>query len=234
MTNRKGIVLLSGGLDSLTVLAHAQSLGFNMHAVTINYGQKHVYELKAAQKIAEHYQVPHQVISIPAIGQFDSALTQQDQNIPKYKESDAIPSTYVPARNLIFLSLATGLAESIGAGSIWIGASAVDYSGYPDCRPEFFRSLQQTIDLGTKQGAEGHHLVVKAPLIDLSKAQTIQMGVALGVDYALSVSCYQTDAQGLACGQCDSCVLRQRGFQNAHVEDPTRYRQPAEALSSRG
>jgi 7-cyano-7-deazaguanine synthase len=220
---KKAVVLLSGGLDSTTCLAIAKSKGFECHALSFVYGQKHSVELRAAGRIAHHMAVAHQVFPLD-IGQFGkSALTDDSLLIPDYQGGDAIPITYVPARNMIFLSIAVGFAEAIEAQDIFIGVSSVDYSHYPDCRPEFIAQFQTLANLGTKLGAEGAHFNIHAPLQFLSKAETIHQGHLLGVDYGLTVSCYQANTAGEACGRCDSCVFRQRGFEEAGVVDPTLY-----------
>jgi len=221
------VVLLSGGLDSATVLAIARDAGFECHALSIEYGQRHALELEAARAVSEqlgarsHTVVP---LGLRAIG--GSALTA-DIEVPKGRmESEIsrdIPVTYVPARNLIFLSLACAHAEVLGARDVFIGVNALDYSGYPDCRPEFIRSFQETVNLATKAGIEGTPVRVLAPLIEMTKAQIIRRGAELGVDFILTTSCYDPAPSGAACGECDSCRLRRKGFQEAGVPDPTRY-----------
>jgi 7-cyano-7-deazaguanine synthase len=202
----------------------AKAQGFACYALSFAYGQRHAYELTAAHTIAQKIGVAdHRIVTLD-IGQFGaSALTDSNIAVPSYQGSTDIPVTYVPARNTVFLSIALGLAESIGAYDIFIGANAVDYSHYPDCRPEFIASFQNLANVATKMGVEGTHITIQAPLLHLSKAAIIQAGVALGVDYSLTVSCYQLDGQGAACGHCDSCVLRQRGFKAAGITDPTIY-----------
>jgi len=219
---RRAVVLLSGGLDSATALAIARAEGFTCHALSVSYGQRHVAELNAAKRIAEHAGVPHQVmsVSLDAIG--GSALTDRGIAVPESPTS-GIPSTYVPARNTLFLSLALGWAEVLGARDLFIGVNAVDYSGYPDCRPEFVTAFEQLANLATKAGVEGARFRVHTPLIQLTKAQIIQRGAELGVDFAETVSCYQADDAGRACGKCDSCRIRRDGFSAASVHDPTRY-----------
>jgi 7-cyano-7-deazaguanine synthase len=221
---KKAVVLLSGGLDSATVLAIARDNGFACHALSMAYGQRHGAELEAAGRIAKSLgAVEHQVIQIALDSFGGSALT--DASIPVPEEaSDGIPVTYVPARNTVFLSLALGWAEVIGARDIFIGVNAVDYSGYPDCRPAFIAAFEKLANLATKAGVEGDGFRIHAPLIDQTKAQIIKAGNRLGVDYGATVSCYQADAEGLACGVCDSCRLRAQGFRDAGVADPTRYR----------
>jgi len=220
---KKAVVLLSGGLDSTTVLAKAKADGFEVYALSFDYGQKHNSELDAARQIAkaagvvEHKVVPMDLRSIGG-----SALTDDSIEVPE-EESEGIPATYVPARNTVFLSVALGWAEVIDADAICIGVSAVDYSGYPDCRPEYIAAFEILANLATKRGVEGNPVKIITPLIDLTKAQTVQLGDSLGVDYKMTVSCYQADDLGQACGVCDSCRLRKRGFADAKVADPTRY-----------
>lgn len=224
--NKTAVVLLSGGLDSTTTLAIAQSQGFVCHALTFDYGQRHIAELNAAKKIAHMMNVAsHKVFKI-ALDQFGaSALTDKNIAVPDYQEHayKHIPVTYVPARNTIFLSIALGFAESLHAQAIFIGASSVDYSGYPDCRPEYFTAFNHLANLATQQGIEGHAFTIHTPLLHLSKADTLKAGLALGVDYSLTVSCYQATDDGLACGHCDSCGLRKKGFEEAGIPDTTRY-----------
>lgn len=221
---RKAVVLLSGGLDSATVLAIAQAEGFACYALSFDYGQRHRAELEAARRVAgaqdviEHKVLP---LSLDAIG--GSALTDSAIAVPELP-GEGIPVTYVPARNSVFLAIALGWAEVLGATDLFVGVNAVDYSGYPDCRPEFIAAFERLANLATKAGVEGERFRVHAPLIEMTKADIIRRGVALGVDYALTVSCYQADAAGTACGVCDSCRLRAEGFASAGVPDPTRYR----------
>ncbi|HVV69554.1 MAG TPA: 7-cyano-7-deazaguanine synthase QueC [Gammaproteobacteria bacterium] len=221
---KKTVILLSGGLDSTTCLAIAKSQGFECYALTFNYAQKHNIELTAAKNIAASYGVKdHKIIDLP-IGQFGgSALTDVAISVPDYNPAGGIPVTYVPARNTIFLAIALGWAEVLGAEDIFIGASFVDYSGYPDCRPEYFAAFQKLATLATKTGVEGTTFKIHTPILNLSKAETIQLGVTLGVDYATTITCYQADTNGLACGRCDSCELRKKGFAEAGVVDPTKY-----------
>lgn len=221
---RHAVVLLSGGLDSATVLAIAQAQGFACHAVSFDYGQRHRAELLAADRVAQALgAVEHRIMRIDFAGIGGSALTDNTIAVPETPEQ-GIPVTYVPARNTVFLSLALGWAEVLECSDIFIGVNAVDYSGYPDCRPAFIRAFEQLANLATKAGVEGtQHFTVHAPLIDLSKAQIIQRGVQLGVNYAQTVSCYQADLQGRACGRCESCRLRREGFAAAGVSDPTHY-----------
>jgi 7-cyano-7-deazaguanine synthase len=220
---QKAVVLLSGGLDSTTVLAQALSQNYHCVALSFDYGQRHDAELKAAKKIAQTFGVRHEVVSL-SIGQFgQSALTDASLEVPDYTGSSDIPITYVPARNTVFLSIALSLAESLAANAIFIGVSAIDYSHYPDCRPEFIEAFNALICKATKQTAEGGTIEIKAPLIKLSKAETVQLGHDLGVDYSHTVSCYQLTQDGKACGKCDSCTLRKKGFLEANLADPTIY-----------
>lgn len=221
---KKAVILLSGGLDSATVLAIARSDGYACHALSLDYGQRHASELNAATRVAQAQSViEHKVlpIALDAIG--GSALTDDSIQVPE-SGTEGIPVTYVPARNTIFLSLALGWAEVIGARDIFVGVNAVDYSGYPDCRPAFIQAFENLANLATKAGVEGDSFHIRAPLIDLTKAQIIQAGVDLGVDYSTTISCYQADDQGNACGVCDSCRLRAQGFADAGIPDPTPYR----------
>lgn len=222
---KKAVVLLSGGLDSTTCLALAASKGYACYALSFVYGQRHHTELAAASRIATSMSVvEHKIVTLD-VGLFcGSALTDTSIDVPKYQASDEIPVTYVPARNTIFLAMALGYAESIGAEAIFIGASSVDYSHYPDCRPEFIEAFQALATLATKTGVEGKPIAIEAPLQYLTKAQTIQLGTSLGVQYALTVSCYQANVAGEACGDCDSCAFRKKGFREAGVSDPTLYR----------
>ena len=223
--SKKAIILLSGGLDSITVLALAQQQGFDCYALSFDYGQRHNAELIAASEIAKTYQVKdHKIVKLGlgAIG--GSALTDENIQVPDHLEA-GIPITYVPARNTIFLAFALGWAEVLHVTDIFIGVNAVDYSGYPDCRPEFIKAFQQLADLATKAGVEGEHFTIHTPLIALSKAEIIKLGANLGVDYAATVSCYSADAQGRACRVCDACRLRLQGFTESGVQDPTRYQQ---------
>lgn len=221
MPKKTAIVLLSGGLDSATTLAMAQDQGFDCTALAVDYGQRHRSELQAAQRVASAAGVSLKVIELDLRAVGGSALTD-DIDVPE-TEGQGIPVTYVPARNTILLSLALGLAEVEEAGDIFIGVNAVDYSGYPDCRPDFIAAYQDMANLATKAAVEGRKLSIHTPLIDLTKAEIIQQGTLLGVDYALTVSCYQADAEGRACGRCDSCRIRKAGFEAAGVPDPTRY-----------
>jgi 7-cyano-7-deazaguanine synthase len=219
----KAIVLTSGGLDSATVLAIAQADGKRCYSLSIDYGQRHRSELLAAERVAGQYEnVVHRSVSLDLSLFSGSALTDDSVAVPT-APTEGIPVTYVPARNTIFLSLALGWAEVVGAQEIYIGANAVDYSGYPDCRPEYMAAFDALSGLATKAGTEGEPIRVRAPIIDMTKADIIRLGTSLGVDYALTVSCYQADSEGLACGVCDSCRLRREGFLAAGIDDPTRY-----------
>jgi 7-cyano-7-deazaguanine synthase len=222
---KNAVILLSGGLDSVTALALAQQQGYQCYALSFRYGQRHTAELEASQRIAETAQVEkHHIVDLDLSLFENSALTNHALDIPT-QASDEIPITYVPARNTIFLSVAMGWAEVLEASAIFIGVNAVDYSGYPDCRPEFIRAFQAMCDVATKAGVEGEGEGVKihTPLINMTKAEIILKGVSLGIDYAETVSCYQANAQGLACGQCDSCQFRAQGFRDAGLKDPTKY-----------
>lgn len=222
MSDRRAVVLLSGGLDSATVLAIAQSQGFTCHTLSFDYGQRHSAELKAAIALSESMNtVEHKVVKIDLRTIGGSALTA-DIDVPE-QESEGIPVTYVPARNTVFLSIALGWAEVLEADAIFVGVNAVDYSGYPDCRPDYISAFEVMANLATKRGVEGNHLQIHAPLMKLSKADIIQQGTELGVDYSKTISCYQADSHGRACGRCDSCRLRQQGFFEANVADPTLY-----------
>ncbi|MFQ5509251.1 MAG: 7-cyano-7-deazaguanine synthase QueC [Leptospirillia bacterium] len=224
---KRAVVLLSGGLDSATVLALVRDEGYIPYCISFDYGQRHRSELLAAERVsmalgaAGHVTVP---VGLDVLG--GSALTD-DISVPKSRDTDHmaddIPVTYVPARNTVFLSLALGYAEVLGARDIFIGANAIDYSGYPDCRPDFFAAFETVANLATKAGVEGSPFTIHAPLIEMTKAQIIQTGMKLGVDYAITKSCYDPDAAGNACGACDSCLLRKKGFEDAGVDDPTVY-----------
>ncbi len=219
---KKAVVLLSGGMDSSVVLAMAREQGFACHALSVRYGQRHTSELAAAECVARSLgAVEHKVVAVDLRSIGGSALTA-DLPVPETPQS-GIPITYVPARNTIMLSIALGWAEVLGAQDIFCGVNAVDYSGYPDCRPAFVEAFEALANLATKSGVEGHRLRVQAPLMAMSKARIAQEGARLGVDFALTVSCYQADAQGLACGRCDACRLRAEGFHAAGLADPTRY-----------
>ena len=221
--NTKAVVLLSGGLDSVTTLAIAQAQGYECFALSFSYGQRHDAELGAASKIAQQYQVSeHLVLNIDLGRMGGSALTDTSIDVPR-QQGSGIPVTYVPARNTVFLSYALAWAEVLNAEAIFIGVNAVDYSGYPDCRPEYIEAFQTMARLATRAGVEGQTISIKTPLIHLSKAHIIKKGTELGVDYASTVSCYQADDQGQACGECESCRLRKAGFAAAGITDPTRY-----------
>ena len=220
---KKAVVLLSGGLDSATCLAIARDQGYQCHTIAFDYGQRTRAELDAAVRVSSALgALSHRVVELGMGNIGGSALTDHSIDVPE-DGGDGIPVTYVPARNTVFLSLALGLAEVLDAQAIFIGVNAVDYSGYPDCRPAFIEAFQDMANLATKAGVEGRPIVVETPLMHLSKAQIIQQGVALGLDYGLTVSCYQADDSGSACGKCDSCRLRRLGFEEALVKDPTNY-----------
>lgn len=227
-SGKKAVVLVSGGLDSATVLAIASSAGYEVYALSFRYGQRHQHELNAAQRLCEAHSVTrHEVFDLDLRAFGGSALTAEI-DVPKDRSENemtgGIPITYVPARNTIFLSLALGWAEVLEASDIFIGVNAVDYSGYPDCRPEFIKSFEQTANLATKAGVEGTApFQIHTPLIDLTKAEIIQTGTKLGVDYSMTLSCYDPDAEGRSCGHCDSCLLRRKGFEDAGIDDPTLY-----------
>jgi len=222
-TEKKAVILLSGGLDSATVVAMARAQGYSCYTMSFDYGQRHRAELQAAERVARDLGViEHKVIGLNLNGIGGSALTDSSIEVPE-APSEGIPVTYVPARNTVFLSLALGWAEVLGARDIFIGVNAVDYSGYPDCRPEFVEAFETLANLATKAGVEGDGFRIQAPLQNLSKADIVQAGVKLGVDYSLTVSCYQADANGFACGKCYSCRLRAEGFATAGISDPTRY-----------
>jgi 7-cyano-7-deazaguanine synthase len=219
----KAVVLLSGGLDSATALAMASDRGYDCYVLSFDYGQRSLTELNAATEIAKQLKaVEHRVIRLHLEDFGGSALTDHSIDVPE-EETDEIPVTYVPARNTVFLSLALGWAEVLEADTIFIGVNAVDYSGYPDCRPEYIAAFETMANLATKRGVSGDPIRIETPLIDLSKEQIIQAGTTLGVDYGLTVSCYQADDDGRACGVCDSCRLRTQGFVDAGIKDPTRY-----------
>ena len=221
--DKSAIILLSGGLDSITVLALAKQQGYKCYALSFDYGQRHNAELNAAKTIARHYGViEHKIMPLGLASIGGSALTDQTIQVPVEPQA-GIPVTYVPARNTIFLAFALGWAEVLGIHDVFIGVNAVDYSGYPDCRPEFIEAFQFMANLATKVGVEGQQITIHTPLIALSKAEIIRQGIELGIDYALTVSCYAADEQGKACGVCDSCRLRKAGFEGIGVQDPTRY-----------
>ena len=222
---KKAVILFSGGLDSTTCLALAIHEGYECYALSFAYGQKHSFELAAAKKIAQQFNVHHTIFDLP-IGQLGgSALTDATIDVPEFQSNKKIPVTYVPARNTIFLSFALGFAETCQAYDIFIGISAVDYSGYPDCRPAYIAAFQTLANLATKEGVAQNKFKIHSPLIYLSKAETIQLGLKLGVDYGETVSCYRLNETGKACGTCDSCILRKNGFKYANIQDPTHYSQ---------
>ncbi|MDT3719759.1 7-cyano-7-deazaguanine synthase QueC [Pseudomonas oryzihabitans] len=224
MNQPKAVILLSGGLDSATVVAMARAQGFACYSMSFDYGQRHRAELHAAERVARQLGVvEHKVIGLNLDGIGGSALTDPNIAVPE-APGEGIPVTYVPARNTVFLSLALGWAEVLGARHLFIGVNAVDYSGYPDCRPEFVEAFERLANLATKAGVEGDTFKIEAPLQFMSKAQIVQAGTQLGVDYGLTVSCYQASDEGEACGRCDSCRLRADGFKAAGIADPTRYR----------
>lgn len=230
MAERTGIILLSGGLDSATTAAIAKNEGYLLHALTFSYGQRHDIEISFAERIVDFLDIPfHHVIQLPDALFDNTALKKNstmdvplDRTISEQKD---IPVTYVPARNIVFLSLALAYAESNRAEAIFIGVNAVDYSGYPDCRPEFIDAYQGMIDAGTKTGVEGKSIIIKTPLISMKKSSIISLGSQLGFDYSLTHSCYNPDKDGSSCGTCDSCIIRRNGFEEAGIPDPTRYRQ---------
>jgi 7-cyano-7-deazaguanine synthase len=226
--NKKGIILLSGGLDSATVAAIAVKEGFRLSAITFFYSQRHEVEISFAEKLVKYFNMENHVkISIPS-EIFKTALNADSGiEVPKSREiiENVIPVTYVPARNIIFLSYALAYAESTDAEDIFIGANAVDYSGYPDCRPEFFQAFKRMADIGTKAGVEGRGFTIHTPLLHLKKHEIIKTGIELGVDYSLTHSCYDPDSRGLSCGECDSCIIRKNGFLEAGFPDPTKYRE---------
>lgn len=231
MQKPRAVVLLSGGLDSATALAVARSRGYGCFALSVDYGQRHSSELAAARAVAAQVGAAELRVVHLDMGQFGgSALTDRALAVPT-TPADGIPVTYVPARNTVMLALALGWAEVLEADAIYIGVNAVDYSGYPDCRPEFVAAFERLANLATKRGVEGHRMVIEAPLMRLSKAEIITLGSRLGVDYSLTVSCYQADGEGRACGVCDSCRFRRQGFAAAGLADPTRYRLPGSGFA---
>lgn len=228
MSRRKAVVLLSGGLDSTTTLAIAKDLGYRLHALTFWYGQRHQFEIEAARRIAEHYHVDQHHIAQIDLRSFGGSALTSDIAVPRnrdFNEMDhGIPVTYVPARNTIFLSFALAWAEVLGSSDIFIGVNALDYSGYPDCRPEYIQAYEQMANLATKAAVEGQQRVkIHTPLIQLTKAQIIHRGIELGVDYSLTVTCYEPSSKGEACGQCDACLLRLKGFSVNGLNDPALY-----------
>jgi 7-cyano-7-deazaguanine synthase len=222
--SNKALILLSGGLDSTTCLAIAKSQGYECYALSFDYGQKNRSETNAAKKIAQHFAVKqHKVFTLPIHEFGGSALTDSNIAIPDYQGDEKIPSTYVPARNTIFLSVALAFAEVFLINNIFIGANAVDYSGYPDCRPDYFAAFTKLANLATKTGIEGNTLEIHTPLLQLTKTEIILTGIELGVDYGMTVTCYRADENGRACGECDSCTFRKEGFVKAGISDPTKY-----------
>jgi len=220
----KAVILLSGGLDSTTILAIAKSQGYECYALSFDYGQKQKSELNTAIEIAKSYQVlEHRTMKVSLSDIGGSALTDKDINIPDYKKSSDIPVTYVPARNTIFLSLALAWSEVIGSNDIFIGVNSVDYSGYPDCRPEYIEAFEKMANLATKEAVMGNKITIHTPLIYLNKAEIIGEGLKLGVDYSNTITCYRANDLGEACGKCDACELRKIGFKNAGFVDPTKY-----------
>ena len=220
---KRAVILVSGGLDSTTVLAMAKAAGYACYTLSFDYGQRHRAELFAAERVSAALgDVEHKVVKLNLDSIGGSALTDASIAVPE-AATEGIPITYVPARNTVFLAIALGWAEVLGASDIFIGVNAVDYSGYPDCRPEFISAFENVANLATRMGVEGQSLTVHAPLMSMGKDDIIRAGIELGVDYALTVSCYQATAEGLACGKCDSCRLRAQGFKDAGVEDPTHY-----------
>ena len=224
---KKAVILVSGGLDSTTVLSMAMDQGYECYTLSFDYGQRHRSELEAAQRVSRAMAVKeHKVVRLDLGTIGGSALTDVAIDVPEF-ETEGIPVTYVPARNTVFLSIALGWAEVLGANDIFLGVNAVDYSGYPDCRPQYIAAFETMANLATKATVEGQNLSIHAPLINMTKAEIVQAGMALGVDYSQTVSCYQASLDGLACGKCDSCRLRQQGFIEAGVKDPTRYQNNA-------
>ncbi len=222
--NEKAIILVSGGMDSATCLAIAKAEGYSCYALSFDYGQQHRAELDAATRVGQLFDAKeHKTIALSLSDFGGSALTDESIPVPDYSGDSNIPLTYVPARNTVFLSIALAWAEVLESRHIFIGVSSIDYSGYPDCRPEFIDAFQHLAQLATKAGVEGNGVTIHTPLIHLSKAETIRTGIELGVDYGMTVSCYQPDKQGAACGRCDSCVLRRKGFESAEISDPTHY-----------
>jgi 7-cyano-7-deazaguanine synthase len=227
LNERLAVVLLSGGIDSTTTLAMALANGYQVRTISFDYHQRHFHELRAASDIAESMRVIEHLIFPIDFGPIGGSALTANIKVPKNRQevemSTQIPITYVPARNTVFLAVALAWAEALGAGSIFIGANAIDYSGYPDCRPEFIEAFQTMANLGTRTGIEGARIIINAPLVHMTKAQIILEGVRLGVDYSMTLSCYDPDDLGRACGECDSCLIRRRGFADAGIADPTRY-----------
>ena len=225
--SKKAVILVSGGLDSTTVMAMAMNQGYDCYTLSFDYGQRHRSELVAAQQVSELMTVhTHKVVKLDLGTIGGSALTDSSIDVPEY-ETAGIPVTYVPARNTVFLSIALGWAEVLGANDVFLGINAVDYSGYPDCRPDYISAFEAMANLATKAGVEGNKLSIHAPLINMTKGEIVRTGLSLGVEYSHTVSCYQASLEGLACGRCDSCRLRSRGFDEAGVKDPTRYQNNA-------
>jgi 7-cyano-7-deazaguanine synthase len=222
--SKKAVVLFSGGLDSTTVLVYAMKQGYDVYPLTFSYGQRHAIEIKQSERTLEKYGLMQRqtIFSIDLTSFVNCSLINKNLEVPEFEEN-RIPSTYVPSRNIIFLSIASGLAETLGAEKIFIGVNSVDYSGYPDCRPEFVEAFNKTIAVGTKQGVESGIEVV-APILNMSKKEIIELGMSLGVDYSLTHSCYNPTSDGISCGVCDSCRLRLEGFRQAGFEDPLKYR----------
>ena len=224
--SNKAVILLSGGLDSTTCLAIAKQQGFDLNTLTINYGQRHDFELKSAQKIVDHFQIKnHSVVNID-LAQFGGSALTDEIDVPKDRsesEMTDIPLTYVPARNTVFLSLALAWAETLNAFNIFIGVNVLDYSGYPDCRPEYIAAFEKTANLATKAGVSGERFKIHTPLINMKKSEIILNGLKLGVDYSLTSSCYDPLKNGTPCGHCDACILRLKGFQEADAIDPLSY-----------
>jgi 7-cyano-7-deazaguanine synthase len=228
MVERKAVVLLSGGLDSSTVVAIAKSEGFSVYAISFDYGQTHKAELQAAAQVATTLQVAKHIVLKIDLGTFGGSALTGDAPIPKHRSpeeiGEGIPATYVPARNIVFLSLALAWSESLQATDIFIGVNALDYSGYPDCRPEFIRAFEAMANLGTKIGSEGGQIKIHTPLIAMTKAEIVRAGLQLGVDYGMTVTCYDVSDEGEACGACDACLLRLKGFAENSASDPVKYR----------
>ncbi|RYF59337.1 MAG: 7-cyano-7-deazaguanine synthase QueC [Comamonadaceae bacterium] len=227
---RNAVVLLSGGLDSTTVLSVAKDQGFELYALSFRYGQRHAVELDAARRVASASGVERHVVCDIDLRVFGGSALTSDVEVPKHQSADdlsedEIPITYVPARNTVFLSFALAYAEVVGATDIFIGVSALDYSGYPDCRPEYIEAYERMANLATRAGVEGHELKIHTPLIRLTKAETVELGTRLGVDYSMTLSCYDPDTSGRSCGHCDSCLLRLRGFADAGLVDPVSYQE---------
>ncbi|OED40182.1 7-cyano-7-deazaguanine synthase QueC [Endozoicomonas sp. (ex Bugula neritina AB1)] len=223
MNDKRAVVLVSGGLDSATVLAIARKKNYKCFTMSFDYGQKHRSELAASEVVSNRLGAQvHKIIKLDLREIGGSALTDDGMDVPNFG-GEGIPATYVPARNTVFLSLALGWAEVLGARDIFIGANNIDYSGYPDCRPEYLQAFQTMANLATKAGVEGDHFTIQAPLLEMTKAEVIREGNRLGVDYGITISCYQADDYGRACGECDSCHYRKKGFIEAGIEDPTHY-----------